>query len=313
MTIYKAKGLEFPVTIVPFHKWDASPDRDFTVQEYKGQRLLVPMKKDLGEPYFESVSRSVREQLNLLYVAWTRAREELYGFFTEKPERTPALAAMNLFLDLDDDVYELGQTPTGTIPSAPEPRTEPKRLAPSTGQPELMAWLPRLRVYRHNLEDSFFNERMRGEVAHRVMEHLRVTGPDTANDAADVDRAVRLAVADFPGLGALAETERTRLDAALRDMGAWALGQPDLRQWLASGEREPEIMDLDGEFKRLDLLVTTPEPTVIDFKTGQPDPHNEVQVRGYMDLLAAMPGFTEPRGYLVYLDRREIREVGRGA
>ena len=60
-------------------------------------------------------------------------------------------------------------------------------------------WLPRLRVYRHNLEEYFFNERMRGEVAHRVMEHILVSG----DDADDTQRAIRLAMADFPALGSL--------------------------------------------------------------------------------------------------------------
>lgn len=311
MTIHKAKGLEFPVTIVPFHHWKTDTDRNFTVQTYRGHDLLVPLKKDLGRPYLESLGRAVREQLDLLYVAWTRAREELYGFFPEKAIRVAnpvVLKAMDQFLELDDDgVFELGHTPAETHPAQKAPRPETRDPGPASGEADLMGWLPRLRVYRHNLDDYFFNERMRGEVAHRVMEHMRVTGLD----AADTDRAVTLAVQDFPELGALSDGDRAKLDADLRAMAGWALGDERLRGWLAEGAREPEVIDQHGGFKRFDLLVTGGETVVVDFKTGRPDPHNEIQVREYMDILAAMGGFGKPRGFLIYLDLREIREVGR--
>jgi hypothetical protein len=172
-----------------------------------------------------------------------------------------------------------------------------------------MGWLPRLRVYRHNLDDYFFNERMRGEVAHRVMEHMLVTGDDNA----DIDQAMALAIQDFPELGALPDADREKLDHDLRAMAQWALGDDRLRGWLDDGAREPEVLTTDGEFKRFDLLVTGEETVVVDFKTGRPDPHNEVQVREYMGILADMGGYGEPRGFLVYLDLRDIREVGREA
>ncbi|MGE4192071.1 MAG: UvrD-helicase domain-containing protein [Pseudodesulfovibrio sp.] len=312
MTIHKAKGLEFPVAIVPFHHWSAGPDADFTVQEFKGSLLLAPMSPRLGAPYLESLGREVRERLNLLYVAWTRAREELYGFFVEQARRVPnpvALKAMDLFLELDDDgVFELGDTPAETRPSLREERPKPQELPADNTDIDLMGWLPRLRVYRHNLDDSFYNERMRGEVAHRVMEHLRGTG----DRQADIDRAVTLARRDFPELGGLSDELLNGLDRELRAMAGWALADHRLRGWIATGVREPEVLDAKGEFKRFDLLCSGEETVVVDFKTGRPDPHNDIQVRGYMDILDAM-GEKEVRGFLVYLDLREIREVGREA
>jgi CRISPR/Cas system-associated exonuclease Cas4 (RecB family) len=119
-----------------------------------------------------------------------------------------------------------------------------------------------------------------------------------------------LAVQDFPELGALTDADREKLDRDLRAMAEWALGDDRLRGWLAHGVREPEVLAPGGEFKRFDLLVTGEEAVIVDFKTGRPDPHNEVQVSEYMDILAAMGGYGTPRGFLVYLDLREIREVG---
>ncbi len=46
--------------------------------------MLTPMSSSLGEIYYENRTRMFSEQLNLLYVAWTRAGQELYGFLPRK-------------------------------------------------------------------------------------------------------------------------------------------------------------------------------------------------------------------------------------
>lgn len=309
MTIHKSKGLEFPVVIVPFHHWKADNDRNYTLIDYQEYTLLAPLRKDMGRPYLDNMGRVIREQLNLLYVAWTRAREELYGFFAKGSASTPAQTAINLFLDLDDNgVFERGHTPAETHPSTAVPAPQPQALPATDPNVDLMEWLPRLRIYRHNLEDYFFNERMRGEVAHRVMEHLLVTG----DDKNDTQRAIRLAMADFPALGSLSDDKLDRLRHDLENMTLWALGQTELRTWLAEGLREPEVMDANGEFKRFDLLYRGKQTVIADFKTGRPDPKNRNQVLEYMDIMRAMEP-AEPTGYLIYLDRQEIHTVTREA
>ena len=109
------------------------------------------------------------------------------------------------------------------------------------------------------------------------------------------------------------EPERARLETDLQTMVHWALSEETLREWLRCGLREPEVMDEKGQFKRLDLLVPGNEPIVVDFKTGQPTPKNAEQVLEYMDILDTMPDASNSRGFLVYLDLREIRTVGRDA
>ena len=166
-----------------------------------------------------------------------------------------------------------------------------------------------LPIYRHNLDEYFYNERMRGEVAHRSMEHLRITG----DDSADTDRAVRLAMQDFPALGALDQDELGQLETDLRAMVTWVLSEDRLRTWIAGGTLEPEVMDGKGNFKRLDLLYKGEETVVADFKTGQPSPKNHEQVLDYMHILKEIDGSTNPSGYLIYLDLHEIHQVTEGA
>jgi RecB family endonuclease NucS len=47
---------------------------------------------------------------------------------------------------------------------------------------------------------------------------------------------------------------------------------------------------------------------VLEYKSGQPHPSHEEQIRHYLALLKEK-GVTLPRGILVYLDKRQMLEV----
>ncbi|WP_449241897.1 UvrD-helicase domain-containing protein, partial [Desulfovibrio sp.] len=303
LTVHKSKGLEFPVAVVPFHDWSLRPQDGLLTIELHGERLLTPAREALGPEYRERAGREAREQLHLLYVAWTRAREELYGFFPDAREdkrRPPALAAMTRLLDIPEGeaVFERGRPAEG----GPQDRARPEPSAPAApAEPgeELTAWLPRLRVFRHSLEDVFLDQRRRGEMAHRALELLRPTG----DDAADARRAARLAVLDFPFVGGGAD-----LEGELADLLLWVLSRPELKACLGRGLAEAEALDEEGRTLRCDRLVLSgDEALVLEYKTGRPDPEHETQVRRYLKLARALRPTV--RGLLVYLDRREVREV----
>ncbi len=303
LTMHKSKGLEFPVAIVPFHDWSLRPQDGLLTIDLRSKRLLTPAREALGPEYRERAGREAREQLHLLYVAWTRAREELYGFFPDAREdkrRPPALAAMTRLLDIPEReaAFERGH------PSEGEPQERPKPAPAAPPEPtepgeELTAWLPRLRVFRHSLEDVFLDQRRRGEMAHRALELLRSTG----DDAADASRAARLAVLDFPFVGGGAD-----LEGELADLLLWVLSRPELKDCLGRGLAEAEALDEEGRTLRCDRLVLSgDEALVLEYKTGRPDPEHETQVRRYLKLALALR--PKARGLLVYLDRREVREV----
>lgn len=321
MTIHKSKGLEFPVIVVPFHNWAVSgPDTDFTDIEINGRRILTTMNSALGEVYYDNRSRMFIEQLNLLYVAWTRAGEELYGLLPSEKIRgvCPALAAVELILansfnecglleqGLKPELAVKTATDTDQVPGRDDRESEPDECPPDADTPptqELMGWLPRLRVYRHNLEDYCYDARMRGELAHNAMENLILTG----NDEADCLRSAEAAFAKFPAV----TEERDVLVPEVAAMGMWALSIPDIRRAILSGRPETAIMDRNGDTHRADLLLLEEkEALVVEYKTGSPSPENEKQVKRYLKLLHEMYGDEkELKGLLVYLDGRFTREV----
>lgn len=103
-TIHKVKGLEYPVVIIPFANWSVDPmagseiwlDLDQTVSDalhltrpdgnrikltnspVKLNRNLLDTNEHVGAQYTEEVTRTFIENLNLLYVAFTRPTDRMY-------------------------------------------------------------------------------------------------------------------------------------------------------------------------------------------------------------------------------------------
>lgn len=338
LTIHKSKGLQFPVCVIPFHNWADGPRSELGVVEIHGHRVLTGMTKALGRPYFENQAKGLLEQANLLYVAWTRAEEELYAFVPGTGEKQrlgsmPVLLHHLLDIPPEGAGLELGRAPAATLstssapaPAAPTPGTlattpdattpdapaSPgmQAVPPRAEPPEFQAWLPRLRVFRHSVEDAGFDERTRGKLAHKAVELLRPTG----NDATDALRAASLSMGEFPELRALAQEHKQLLHAEVEEMLGWLLAQPQARPHLGMAGSELTILAEDGSFLRPDLLVFTPAgPVVLEFKTGQASPEHAKQLRAYLALAQAIAAgqgkASQAQGHLIYLDRRSIEPV----
>ena len=98
MTIHKAKGLQFKVVILPFCTWDT--DHQSSQTNILWTHTLTPPLQELGlmpmryskklintvyrQDYYEELIRVHIDNLNLLYVAFTRAEECLYAFAPPK-------------------------------------------------------------------------------------------------------------------------------------------------------------------------------------------------------------------------------------
>ncbi|WP_051257727.1 UvrD-helicase domain-containing protein [Desulfovibrio cuneatus] len=103
MTMHKAKGLEFPVVILPFHHGGTAYGSQLEAVTFEGTPILVQADKHLPDTYYPACVTEALETLNLLYVAWTRPREELHAFITlpeGKAGSTPLPRAMETLLPL---------------------------------------------------------------------------------------------------------------------------------------------------------------------------------------------------------------------
>uniref|UniRef100_B8DL18 DNA 3'-5' helicase n=1 Tax=Nitratidesulfovibrio vulgaris (strain DSM 19637 / Miyazaki F) TaxID=883 RepID=B8DL18_NITV9 len=167
-----------------------------------------------------------------------------------------------------------------------------------------MQWLPRLKIFRNQLEEFTFTERRRGMLVHACLEQLRLTGtPDQ-----DAARAVAHGMRAFPLPVPDPEATANELTAML----AWLAALPQAAHWFTHGVPEQSIMDAQGSIHRTDLMVDDGETcTVVEWKTGRPSDDHVAQVRRYLGLLAEATGRGPAgvRGVLVYLDGRTVRPV----
>ena len=85
LTVHKAKGLEFPIVFVPFTNWRLEHPRFAKLDDGCFVNLKRPLPSQLEAKRFEMVINNALEALNLLYVATTRAEEELYLYETSLP------------------------------------------------------------------------------------------------------------------------------------------------------------------------------------------------------------------------------------
>ncbi|MCI7568542.1 MAG: UvrD-helicase domain-containing protein [Desulfovibrio sp.] len=313
MTIHKSKGLEAPAVLVP---WLTSSARvsNAVRTTVAGRHVSVINNKELGAPYYEELIRQTCESLNQMYVAFTRAREELYVFHTT----TASLKRPTICKGLDVLWHTAGLTPPYRRGAAPgdvrpavgvAPPVSPATSArdggelPPAGAWRPMQWLPQLKVFRNPLEELRFRPKDRGTVFHACLEHLDCSG-DAAQDAARAVARVRTLAAPAART-ALEEGLGAELEASVQ----WCLEQSDLARWLERGIPEQPLMSADGEELRADLLVREPWGLlIVDYKTGEERPAHEAQMRRYLSCLPPEEA-RSARALLIYVDLRRFRAV----
>lgn len=348
MTIHKSKGLEFPHVIFPFaEKVEVSGDAWHwcRLQPETGNNAATELSAAIGGVFPISFSSEVKDtlfedeynsektsqlvdNLNVLYVALTRAEKSLHVIAKTPPESY--LNGKSTFSDFsqlmysfvtdhgsengmklcsfatEDGVelakcYSLGQDylfrdMVRKDSSGQEPFNATYTSIPLSGRLELS-------------EDAadFFSEdgtagieaspRVRGVVLHNILS--KVIHP------ADLNQAVRDAVVD----GLLSEEE----GCMVRDMLAERISRASARGWFPDeGEisNEVTLIAKDGNVQRPDRVVTTQQGTVIiDYKFGSDRPEKYVyQVRRYVRLYREM-GYPNVSGCLWYVQDDEVVNV----
>ncbi|MDD3108063.1 MAG: Dna2/Cas4 domain-containing protein, partial [Alistipes sp.] len=270
-----------------------------------------------AETYYRELILSHIDNLNLFYVAATRAEQELhlfYGSGTHKEVKSIRHLIQDALVSQAENRVQLG-TEQGRVVDQPwgrcyhfgEPVT-PCRTPQDT--PELLSEYPvsfnrnalkfRLSSQRYfEQEPSTPSLRSYGVMMHRVFEQIRYR-EEIAPQLARMRTEGELSASE-------AEELKRRIVRAMENpqIASWF----DVR-WSQVLNEHSILVPQDATQRRPDRVLTRgTEATVVDYKFG----HRRVKAHGrqiasYMALLQRM-GYREVHGYLWYVELEEVEEV----
>lgn len=338
LSIHKSKGLEFHTVLIPFCDWKLENEtRDQLVWcvppaapydtlglipvSYSGTMAQSVYRDD----YLHERLQLWVDNLNLLYVAFTRPEKNLIAWYRQGQTGTisellantlpQAAQANGGHWDETDDSYEYGTPCPSALPDTPELRkpTTNRLSQPSTPTPVyLKSHIHPVEFRQSNQSAAFITGNDdehdyrhyidRGQMLHTLFSAIHTP--------ADRETAIQRMI--FDGIiadSAQADEIRTLVERAFSnpDVQAWYDGS-----WQVLAERDI-IWAENGRLcnRRPDrVMMRGNEVVVVDFKFGKPRRSYQKQVAGYMQLLASM-GYPKEqiKGYLWYVDENRIEDV----
>ena len=336
LTIHKSKGLEFDNVIIPYADWRLEmPDILWCrpTDEPFSALPLVPVdyseKQMRGtvyeHDYLDEHLQNTVDNLNLLYVAFTRASHNLFVIGRRAAKNTrallietvlPALRLDGARLDGADDEETAISFQYGTLSH------QPSNIQHQTSENVFLQPVRPIQVgietftspteFRQSNRSRNFVEGddethelsyiKMGSVLHEVFSRIRTT--------ADISQALNQLQSE--GIIYDDELSRERITSLLRKR----LESERIASWFSPRWQlfnECSILRLDdaGNLveRRPDRVMTDGSQThVVDFKFGKPRPEYVAQVQEYMQLLCEM-GMPDVHGWLWYVYSNKIEEV----
>ena len=330
-SIHKSKGLEFHTVLLPFCDWKmenetnnqlvwctpaAAPfnELDIVPVNYSTQMAESVYRED----YLQERLQLWVDNLNLLYVAFTRAGKNLIVWSRKGQRNTmselltaalPEVAHRNGTEWDEEEPYEQGELC---------PSSEEKKKISANKLTRKAEKLPvRMESMRHEIEfrqsnrsadfikgieeeesdDRFIN---RGRLLHTLFSAIETE--EDINTA--IDRLI------FEGVIGSREMEEevrklTQKAFALPEIQDWYSGRWQLFNECAIIYKEDGVL----QTRRPDrVMMRNGQVVVVDFKFGKPNKKYNKQVQGYMQLLTRM-GYTNITGYLWYVEEELIQKV----
>lgn len=320
MTVHASKGLQAQTLFVPFCMWPKEAGRHpqkiwcELAPELEAGDDWIPVQDgpEMAHSAYETAHKAEHlnmriDNLNMLYVALTRAEDNLYIFTAYPVTSKGVMGTCNhvgrYIMDfLETDEYEAGEPlirDTG-IPGSRDTESFAAELWANDDQVRFVQSQEGA-LYTDYGEEAYRRvARMEeGTLCHEIFAHLR--------KADELD-----AVLDtFETRGEIKDKEQ-REDLRTLISSAWQ-GNEQMRDWFTAPWelRLEEAIYIDHRELRPDRVMINPETNeaiVLDYKFGQWSDHYKQQVSEYMEALRRM-GYQPVRGYLWYARKNKLVEV----
>ncbi len=340
ISIHKSKGLEYENVIIPYCDWKKEKQNEtFWCSPKESPFNALPLvsidynKKVSGsiyeDEYNEEHLQKTVDDLNLLYVAFTRAEKRLFvigkkgdssirsklieDVVTKMEQQLPGSRATKGSGE-DPYIYEYG-----SISDCTENHTKKasKNVFLSDVEKVAVHISPHTSTTHIDFRQSNKSQQFvsgeeedqqqsyikTGNLLHNLFASIRTTS--------DVDKALDQLESD----GVLSEGGLSR--RKIQDLLKKRLETPQVADWFSDRWQvynECTILSFDEETHEIvehrpDRVITNGhEMVIIDFKFGTSKPQYHQQVRQYMDLVTSM-GEKNVKGYLWYVYTNKIEEV----
>ncbi len=325
ISIHRSKGLQFKYVVIPFCSWNMdhdpvkspllwvkSDDEPFKDAGYLPVAYSSALKETCFASYYQKeFTRVFLDNLNLLYVAFTRAEKGLM-VTAPHPKSITRYSVATLLHDCisKNELLQLHWNDglqtwrKGVYEVKPSSENKLDETLSLSFYP-VSRWRDKLIIRQSG--KGFFEEvdythlhKMRyGVHMHTVLSRLRYMEeiPSTLESIL------------FEGL--IKQEERDPLKQQLDEL----MENRVIANWFSHAwevRTEVPILLPGGEESRIDrLLLKGKRAIVVDFKTGEPTKADQNQVLSYMQILRQM-NFIEVSGYLLYLKNSEVISVNTG-
>jgi ATP-dependent exoDNAse (exonuclease V) beta subunit len=321
MTIHKAKGLEKKIVIIPYCKWGLNPRSNNFVWATPDAsaddiarigRFPINYKSDMensifSDDYFREKVYSHVDGINLLYVALTRAKEELYVFIPDNVQKNNVgkllwNAVKDKAVKDESTNREVAEYGTKTVctegSSEDKAKTSTNILFESypTTLTKMRLSLPKQRYYEE--VSNSLTARNKGILMHSILSEAT-----TLDDIKErIDKAYKSGKLD----SAVAEELQQAFEREFQ--------KEQVREWFGDWDTIRNENDIIGSHttgtRRPDrVMIRGDRAVVVDYKFGtEHSTAHQNQVKDYIKLLQQM-GYTRIEGYVWYISMGEIVKV----
>ncbi|MDD3320863.1 MAG: UvrD-helicase domain-containing protein [Paludibacter sp.] len=337
MTIHKSKGLEFKAVVIPFCDWELDQKKG-NIKNYLwcepkiapfNELPLLPIeysstleKSIFSEDYFDEKMHRFIDNLNLAYVGFTRAENELICLAPAPKKEVESLDKMNSLstlltscftnesFELDSDIISLSAQfnkeknsfEIGNPTEAIYKEVENKEINEKINNYPSVSSTDRLHIRHQSLDYLLNNQELTdsrlnyGLIMHDILKQINRKS-DQGNAIAAMIREGR--INEDEGIIVAEEMEKF-----------WDL--PETVNWFTDDLKvlnETTILTPTGEQYRPDrVIIKNNKATIVDYKFGEKESENyQKQVQQYMQLIAEMGYQTE--GYLCYVSLGKVEKV----
>lgn len=324
MTIHKSKGLQAKVVILPIatiicegHKGIYFVAENDCLKAMKIPKYLYSVSSALNEIVQKEQINAWLDELRTLYVAVTRAEEELYMLLPEKKGRynNRLLPLLNCVIAASDKnhtsacpVFRLGTPVAKPIATVHSTSQTPHGLLYQSEQKD-WAWLNSI---RHRAFSLPLSANMRaielGEAVHRLLAGFTSLPCGLKGDVYGVYAFLKTLWQGHATDEARILNDHEQLLQSIaktlcrNELNALFWPDTNTKIWI-----ERELVGRNGELYRMDRVVQSDgEIVVMEFKTGAGGNEGVKQLKKYLQEMQCLYTEMQVKGCLIYFMRQEV-------